>query len=139
MTNAAEKLLPCAHCKGKARMRDVETDECSGFVYYVQCTNCKASSGLYSSKEQAIAAWNRLVAEKPKWTMETPTEEGWYMVLRFYGDPRAMPVRVMFTGGESVKTFNGHLYNLSTFCEMYPDIQWLKIDIPALPEEGEIA
>jgi len=115
-------------------MRNVETDDCSGYVYCVQCTNCEASSGLYGSKEQACAAWNRRVAEKPKWTKEPPSEVGWYLEMR-----NGVIDCVEY---EDVR-FKDHLGVLEKFWRATPEqiqalnILWYKIPIPALPKEGE--
>ena len=139
MTDTTEKLLPCAHFNSKARMRDVETDDCSGYVYCVQCTNCEASSGLYGSKEQARAAWNRRVAEKPKWTTETPTEEGWYWHKDAHNKPKMVYHklgRVCFLS-DSCVFGQAYEYWAEDIEEFGEHTQWLKIDIPAVPEEGE--
>ena len=42
-----------------------------------ECGKCGLSTGKYSSKEEAIIAWNYL-PRKLKWTNERPTQEGWY-------------------------------------------------------------
>ena len=63
-----EKLKPCPFCGGEGKIRfdigDYRTGEYRG--YYVQCgnldVNCLASwisGGCFSTKEEAIEAWNR--------------------------------------------------------------------------------
>jgi len=140
MTDTTEKLLPCPHCPfcGSAdivaRMHD-PTD--SSFCHQFVCRRCNGSSGYFKTESEARAAWNRRVAEKPKWTKEPPTEDGWYMVSRFRDDTRVIPVKCGGTKEEYIETFSDEVYTLKGFCETYPEVQWCRINVPALPEKGE--
>jgi len=135
MTETTEKLLPCAHCDSS----DVEYRHDIGHQWhFLSCTGCGHRTTFYRSKAEARAAWNRRVAEKPKWTKEPPTEEGayWcdvgYDVLPFrvlWGDDRRLELVVM--------SFIPNACDMLTdFLKRYPNASWIKIDKPALPEEG---
>ena len=52
-----EELRKCPFCGGEATM--------AGRVcaYWIDCTKCHGESGLYSTVEDAIAAWNRRVTQ----------------------------------------------------------------------------
>ena len=55
-----EKPLPCPFCRS-----EVKVDKLVSYEYYVHCTNSdcdmKPKSRLFSSKDEAITAWNKRV------------------------------------------------------------------------------
>ena len=53
------KLLSCPHCG------DSSIYVCINAFIHVYCSDCKAASGFFEGKEEAIAAWNRR-ADAPK-------------------------------------------------------------------------
>ena len=76
--------------------------------------------------------------EEPKWTKEPPKEDGWYWISQTVYNYKPAIVRVksgnVFLDAGNVTA----IYPVNSFCENYAHkLQWLKIDIPALPEEGE--
>ena len=50
----SKKLLYCPFCNGKANVKDMR-----GFTYFVECKECKASTGMFVDKNEAVDAWNR--------------------------------------------------------------------------------
>ena len=151
-----QQMLPCLHCK---QTSGLFTHEERG-ANYAGCHECNIQTDCFVTLEAAIAAWNRrtndvnnelyatwkwgfeqgrsIAREQPKWTRETPKETCWYMA-RFYDGLPSEPVRIVPSrlGGFSVRTLDGDCRTMDTFCKRYPDAQWLKIDIPALPEEAD--
>jgi len=79
-------------------------------------------------------ALDRRVADKPKWTKEPPTEEGWYCSSNHWES--IMRLVMVFKMEEKLWVkINGQLYTMRDFCKAYPNASWLKIEKPALPEE----
>lgn len=54
-----DELKSCPFCGGKA-----EIDE--SLYTFVRCENCKAESGVFLHKYEAIRAWNRRVNDDRK-------------------------------------------------------------------------
>ncbi len=46
-------LLVCPFCKGVAKVKDMKK-----LTYYVECSRCRASTGMHMQKPDAIDAWN---------------------------------------------------------------------------------
>ena len=144
MTDTTEKLLLCPFCGS-----DAERVFAEEYGYRaIECITCLAKMEG-GTKEEVIDAWNRRAAEKPKWTTEIPTEEGWYWM---YSD--VYPDYAEYEGGcdmpalTQITSHNNRLhvmiyrkkihasYCLKVFCQVDKPL-WQKIDIPTLPEEGE--
>jgi len=134
MTDTTEKLLPCPFCG-----RVGEGYQChESDMHFVECTNKKCPvqphTDWFETESEAIAAWNRRVAEKPKWTKETPTETGWYCVFNHWAPSMMQSAWVFKKDDKWWATINGQEPYRVEYLRSH--LQWLKIDIPALPEEG---
>ena len=127
------KLLPCEHCNEK--LQCIRKDD--GYYYRIVCSDCGIKTSLHMTIEEAIAAWNRRVAEKPKWTKEPPTEEGWYCLFNHWASSMMQSAWVFKREEKLWVKINSQLYSMRDFCKAYPNASWLKIDIPAPPEKGE--
>lgn len=57
MTKDIVELLPCPFCGGCAGLN--ENDWCSPSEWNVFCPDCCAHGAGYTSKENAVATWNR--------------------------------------------------------------------------------
>jgi len=148
------KLLPCAHC-GEIL---IYLHCYSGFC--AKCSGCGTQTDQWQYRSHAIAAWNRrandvnnelyatwkwgfeqgrsIAREKPKWTKEPPTEEGWYWFTDAHNKPKMVYHkfgRVCFLADSSV-CGPAHEYWTEDIEEFGENVQWLKINTPALPEEG---
>ena len=137
MTDTTEKLLPCDHCACVAILRKTENrwgDTC----YVVECSNeedCGIATMMFRNKQEAIAAWNRRAAEKPKWSKETPTIPGRYFVKHdVFG---YIDVNVWDVNGRlKVNSFD-HSKPL-WLDELKTKVLWFFIpEAPVLPEEVE--
>ena len=131
-------MLPCPFC-GTARViyEEKKIDE-----HWIHCdnrnANCDCTLGPFPTKREAKAAWNRRVAEEPKWTKEPPTREGWYWLKDVNNKPKIVYYKfgqVCFLTDSCVF---GPVYEYWTehIEEFGENVQWCKIDIPALLEEG---
>ena len=162
MTETNEsKLLPCPFCggEGKVQLYSAKFD-----TYWVFCKQCGMDSKMAETKSDAIAVWNyRAAGEQPKWTKETPTEEGFYWVLQ-EGYKRELSnsgypplVELLFrprNGGIEeywiVRLLAGGFFSscgaMYSIWDTDPKLEWVlanydikgwqKIETPALPEEG---
>jgi len=135
MNNITEKLLPCRYCGQTSGLFTHEEHESN----YVGCHECNIMTDCFVALKDAIAAWNRRDAEKPKWTNEPPTEEGLYWQHMGIGRPQ---ICYVYPHADLVRFINGHVMCL-TQDSGFDDIKiwWLKAtrpEPPALPEEGEI-
>jgi len=166
MTDTTEKLLPCPFCgateeqtanivtAGKYAVMLLSVHEFGDeqakqdtHPFYVQCVECGKSTSCYQTSEEAIAAWNHRVAEKPKWTKEPPTEPGWYWVAGEGCNPNDISCVWVFQRGGHLCVSDTMLVTsnwlLSWYCESYTaklglgKLLWCKANIPALPEKGE--
>ena len=128
MSDTTEKLLPCPFCGHAA-----DGDWAGEFA--VMCKNCPAEI-QDETEEHAVAAWNRRVAEEPKWT-EEPSEDGMYLVkLRWLVFCHVRQGTVGFIPTHPLgKKISMEYREIDEIKELYPEARWLKIDIPALPEE----
>ena len=135
----SEALSPCPFC-GSDQVFVWKRPEAIP-RYFIICPECKRDINGESTKQQAIAAWNRRAS--PSWSTEPPTEEGSYWL-------------VLKTGNVNSWVFYAYIYEegkqrfiesrciqgrrlLKEFCETVPyPLQWLKIDVPAPPEESEV-
>ena len=134
-----EDLKPCANCGGEnLRLQTYVTGDV-GDVHSVIClaVRCRAQSGIFKTKEEAIDAWNRRAA--PAWVMEPPTEEGFYWL---YAGGRRLLVELKNKNYLELWVRVGRIpvsdiWELKRFVKTYPESQWQKINVPALPGEGE--
>ena len=140
MTDTAEKLLPCQqmlpclHCK---QTSGLFTHEERG-ANYAGCHECNIQTACFVTLKDAVAAWNRRAAEKPKWTTETPTASGLYWV--YFDNDAVLPVQLEW--GNFYKRLYVSLLGqmpqpLDLFLENNDNVYWADLDIPALPEEEE--
>jgi len=138
MIETTEKLLPCAHCDSS----DVEYRSDIGHQWhFLSCTGCGHRTTFYRSKAEARAAWNRRAAEKPKWTTEPPTETGLYHLYRNGVIHTALITKSCTPDHPGYDENEVHILDGISFdywgtIDEYLDWKWLKIDVPALPEEG---
>lgn len=59
-----EELKKCPFCGGEAKVEYFKSiNNVEIVAAEVMCTKCRASSGTYRTKEEAIEAWNRRVEE----------------------------------------------------------------------------
>jgi len=135
MTDTTEKLLPCAFC-GNADIADIEmrmydpTD--SAYCQQVVCRRCNGSSGYFRTEAEARAAWNRRVAEKPKWTTE-PKEPGIHVVkFNQHGDLGI--AKVFQNRTVAIHNWKG-LYRVPE--DFSSHARWLRTDIPEILLEEE--
>lgn len=49
-----KEILQCPFCDGKGKIKDMKR-----FTFFVECVDCKASTGMFVKKHEAIDAWNR--------------------------------------------------------------------------------
>ena len=136
MTDTTEKLLPCPFCNGEAKVynhHDFDKQMQKFHNYFVACQQCCAQTDNDGETElTAIGAWNRRVAEKPKWTKE-PKEPGIHVVkFNQYGDLGV--AKVFQDRTVAIHNWNG-LYRAPE--DFSSHARWLRTDIPGLPEEGE--
>jgi len=52
------ELKPCPFCGGNSEVHVTEAE-----YWYVICLECGTISGIYSSEDEAMKAWNRRVSE----------------------------------------------------------------------------
>jgi len=151
MTDITDKLLPCPFCNSPVALRE---HNCPTVGWHVTCTgsidkcgvcpqtlSARANGDISTpfSKEEAIVAWNhRISNETSQWTKEPPTEEGTYWCNVGYD---VLPFRVLWGDNRRLKlvvmSFVPNACDMLTdFLKRYPNASWLKIDKPALPEEG---
>ena len=144
MSEQIQEILPCAHCKNNARVRDVELEDAAGYVYCVECINCKARTGEWGHCKEAIAAWNRRAAPVAQWTTE-PKEPGLYLcqdvivvgneIIKMDDTPCIKQIVLWSDGTLYLVNRGGGKYAVKNICG--ENRWWLKLNIPALPEEGK--
>ena len=128
------KLRPCPFCGSEKIQVIVEVDNCSR----LQCNECGINTRNFLTSTKASHRWNRRVAEEPKWTKSPPTEEGWYWLKNVNNKPKIVYYkfgRVCFLT-DSCVFGPAYEYWTEDIEEFGENVQWCKIDIPALPEEG---
>ena len=69
------------------------------------------------------------------WTKEPPTKEGWYCVFNHWAPSMMQSAWVFKKDDKWWATINGQEPYRVEYLRSH--LLWLKIDIPALPEEGE--
>ena len=142
----SEALKPCPFCGDKAILW-CEKPKSSDYGWLAACFSCHSQTGyvariggIHKTEEAAIAAWNRRAS--PSWSTEPPTEEGVYC-FRF---DNAMAVVLVTEYCDDTNLYvsmfgSSRRRELYEFCDMhreYQFVQWLKIDVPAPPEESEV-
>jgi hypothetical protein len=112
------------------------------WLHFVGCHDCGIETECSYTIEGARASWNRRADDAPKWTTEVPTEAGYYW--RQHGDNRQNVVEIyrwaqdgqLWIASTSHRDHihvSKHIENAQRFG--YTPY-WLKLELPALPEEG---
>ena len=118
---------------------------------------CRFLVDACETEEEAIAAWNRQAS--PSWSTEPPTEEGWYLMRwqdleddEFFGQivievekslDEFFALSHVFVDGnydiyERFNCYGNCETSIENILESGCEIHWLKIDVPAPPEESEV-
>ena len=151
MTETKEQeLLPCCHCGGQGVEQDINSDNDSAIVYGVCCDNCTANVGVYGTREQARAAWNRRAVPDMQWSAEVPWTvgdywlycPGWIFCQDTELTKKPMVVHITEANGGSFLFLNFPQNNewseqLYNFTCRNPNALWLPISPPPMPERRE--
>lgn len=99
----------------------------SGEIYPIDCAESKERR-----KREVIQKWNRRPV--PEWTMEPPTEEGFYWTIcePYIPEHGKTVVRIDLLVGEPRVAFIGHNNDMSLdgYQRQYPKAKWLRIHEP---------
>lgn len=53
------KLKPCPFCGGEPEIVKVQNKGQKFYVSWADCTQCRCSTPLFSTRREVVAAWNR--------------------------------------------------------------------------------
>ena len=59
------ELKPCPFCGGEPDCNNSGFMKAGNFMWGVECLKCGATSDLFDTKDEAIAAWNRRYCDEP--------------------------------------------------------------------------